>query len=38
MEWSFIFTLGFSFPCPVLLIVVLLAIVFEVLIVNDEDY
>lgn len=38
MEWSFIFTLGFSFLCYVLLIAVLLAIVFEVLFINDEDY
>ena len=38
MEWSFIFTLGFSFACSVLLIAVLLEIVFEVLIINDEDY
>lgn len=38
MEWSFIFTLGFSFLCSVLLIVVLLEIVFQLLINNDEDY
>lgn len=38
MEWSFIFTIGFSFLCSVLLIAVLLAIVFEVLVINDEDY
>ena len=38
MELSFIFTLGFNFLCSVLLIAVLLAIVFEMLIINDEDY
>ena len=38
MEWSFIFTLGFSFICSVLLIAVLLAIVFEVLFIKDKDY
>ena len=38
MEWSFIFTLGFSFACSVLLIAVLLAIVFEVLFIKDKDY
>ena len=38
MEWSFIFTLGFSFLCSVLLIAVLLAIVFEVLSIKDRYY
>ena len=38
MVWSFILTLVFSFLCSVLLIAVLLAIVFEMLIINDEDY
>jgi len=38
MEWSFIFTLWFSFLCSVLLIVVLLAIVFEVLFIKEKDY
>lgn len=38
MEWSFIFTLGFSFICSVLLIAVLLAIVFEVLFIKEKDY
>ena len=38
MEWYFIFTLGFSFLCSVLLIAVLLAIVFEMLVINDKDY
>ena len=38
MEWSFIFTLGFSFICSVLLIAVLLAIVFEVLSIKDRYY
>ena len=38
MEWSFIFTLGFSFLCSVLLIAVLLAIVSEVLFINDKGY
>ena len=38
MEWSFIFTLGFSFVCSVLLIAVLLAIVFEVLFIKDREY
>ena len=38
MEWSFMFTLGFSFACSVLLIAVLLAIVFEMLVINDKDY
>lgn len=38
MEWSFIFTIGFSFLCSVLLIAVLLAIVFEVLSIKDRDY
>lgn len=39
MEWSFIFTIVFSFLCSVLLIaVLLLAIVFEVLFINDKDY
>ena len=38
MEWSFIFTLGFSFLCSVLLIAVLLAIVFEVLFIKDRYY
>ena len=38
MELSFIFTLGFSFLCSVLLIAVLLAIVFEVLIIKEKDY
>ena len=38
MEWSFIFTLGFSFVCSVLLIAVLLAIVFEVLFIKYKDY
>lgn len=38
MEWSFIFTLGFSFLCSVLLIAVLLAIVFEVLFIKDREY
>ena len=38
MEWSFIFTLGFSFLCSVLLIAVLLAIVFEMLLIKEKDY
>ena len=38
MELSFIFTLGFSFLCSVLLIAVLLAIVFEVLFIKDREY
>ena len=38
MEWSFIFTLGFSFLCSVLLIDVLLAIVFEMLFIKEKDY
>ena len=38
MERSFIFTLGFSFLCSVLLIAVLLAIVFEVLFIKEKDY
>lgn len=38
MEWSFIFTLGFSFLCSALLIAVLLAIVFEVLFIKDKEY
>lgn len=38
MEWSFIFTLGFSFLCSVLLIAVLLAIVFEMLFIKEKDY
>lgn len=38
MEWSFIFTLVFSYLCSVLLVTVLPAIVFEVLFINDEDY
>ena len=38
MEWSFIFTLGFSFACSVLLIAVLLAIVFEMLFIKEKDY
>lgn len=38
MEWSFIFTLVFSFLCSVLLIVVLLVIVFEVLFIKEKDY
>ena len=38
MELPFIFTIWFSFLCSVVLIAVLLAIVFEMLIINDEDY
>ena len=38
MEWSFIFTIGFSFLCSVLLIAVLLAIVFEMLFIKEKDY
>ena len=38
MEWSFMFTLGFSFACSVLLIAILLAIVFEVLFIKDMGY
>ena len=38
MEWSFMFTLGFSFSCSVLLIAILLAIVFEVLFIKEKDY
>ena len=38
MELSFIFTLGFSFLCSVLLIAVLLAIVFEMLFIKEKDY
>lgn len=38
MELPFIFTIGFSFLCSILLIAVLLAIVFEVLFIKDMEY